>query len=464
MKTSRNDSHDVAIIGGGVVGCAVARRFALGGARVVLIERGDDILSGASKANSAILHTGFDAPNDSLELACMRAGYAEYREIADRMNLPLLKTSAMVVAWNESDAQKLDGIVAHAHRNGIDNVVRIDREEVLSREPEMAGSALGGVLVPDEHVIDPWTAPLGYIQQAMAHGATVWRGATLLAGDFDGEQWRLQTSRGDITATEVINCAGLYGDHVETLLLGDSHFQIRPRKGQFVVFDKAAAKLLRSIILPVPNERTKGVVLTRTAFGNLLVGPTAEDQEDREQAALDQESLKSLIEAAVARLPGVKGIPVTALYAGLRPASEQKAYCVREETDRHFMTLGGVRSTGLTAALGLASHAYERYRTRHTHTPVTTPVWPWMPNIAEHRERDWQKKGYEEIVCHCELVTRREIDAAFDSPLPPGDIGGLKRRTRACMGRCQGFYCGGRVAELTQNRFATPLTTGHCHE
>ena len=431
---------------------------------MILVEKGDDILSGASKANSAILHTGFDAPHNSLELACMRAGYAEYREIAERMNLPLLETSAMVVAWNESDESKLDAIVAHAHRNGVSNVERIDREEVLRHEPELARSALGGVLVPDEHVIDPWTAPLAYVQQAMDHGAEVWRGANLLAGDFDGQHWQLKTSRGDITTTEVINCAGLYGDRIETLLLGDSHFQIRPRKGQFVVFDKAAAKLLRSIILPVPNERTKGVVLTRTAFGNLLVGPTAEEQEDRELAATDQKTLNTLIDAAEARLPGIAGIPVTAIYAGLRPASEHKAYCVREERDRHFMTLGGVRSTGLTAALGLAHHAFERYCTRHSHTPITNPRWPRMPNIAEHRERDWQKKGYDEIVCHCELVTRREIDAAFDSPLPPGDLGGLKRRTRVCMGRCQGFYCGGRVAELTENRFITPLTTGHCHD
>lgn len=464
MKTSGLNSYDVAVIGGGVVGCATARRFALEGARVILVEKGDDILSGASKANSAILHTGFDAPHHSMELACMRAGYNEYCEIADRMNLPLLKTSAMVVAWDESDVSKLDAIVAHAHRNGVTNVVRIDQSEVRKREPELARSALGGVLVPDEHVIDPWTAPLAYIQQAMAHGATVWRGTTLLSGGFDGQCWRLETSRGDISATEVINCAGLFGDRIERLLLGDSHFQIRPRKGQFVVFDKAATKLLRSIILPVPNERTKGVVLTRTAFGNLLVGPTAEEQEDREQATIDQKTLKTLIDAAVARLPGIAEIPVTAVYAGLRPASEHKAYCIREDADRHFMTLGGVRSTGLTSALGLARHAFERYRLRHTPSPVAPSVWPWMPNIAEHRKRDWQKRGYEEIVCHCELVTRREIDAAFDSPLPPGDLGGLKRRTRACMGRCQGFYCGSRVAELTQNRFATSLTTGHSHE
>lgn len=455
-----HEVYDVAVIGGGVVGCAVARRFALEGARVVLIEKGDDILSGASKANSAILHTGFDAPANSVELACMQAGYAEYRRIHEAMNLPLLDTGALVVAWNEADEARLDEIVAHAHGNGVENVRRVARDEVLAREPHLSGDAHGAVLVPDEHVIDPWSAPLAYLQQAMAHGAQVVRSAEVTAGDFDGGRWRLETTRGLINAVKVINCAGLFGDRLEARLLGEASFRIRPRKGQFVVFDKAAAPLLRSILLPVPSERTKGIVITRTIFGNLLVGPTAEEQEDRTRAELDRDTLAMLIEAATQRIPALAGMPVTAAYAGLRPASDDKAYRIQEDADRHWITVGGIRSTGLTAALGIAHHVFARYRTRHGHLAIADPVWPRMPNLAEHLPRDWQQPGYGEIVCHCELVTRREIEAAFASPLPPGDPGGLKRRTRACMGRCQGFYCGARVVEISAERLAGPPCEG----
>ncbi|MET0315023.1 MAG: FAD-dependent oxidoreductase, partial [Hansschlegelia sp.] len=275
---------------------------------------------------------------------------------------------------------------------------------------------------------------------------------------FDGEAWRLSTSTCEVRAKAVINCAGLYGDRIERLLLGDASFEIKPRKGQFVVFDKAAARLVRSIVLPVPNERTKGVVLCRTAFGNVLVGPTAEEQEDRTRATVEEATLKGLVARAVEMVPALAEIDVTAVYAGLRPASEEKGYRIRVEADRRWISLGGVRSTGLTASLGLAALAYRLYgEIGIAHGPAARPVWPRVPNIAEHLPRDWEQPGHGEIVCHCELVTRREIDAALDGPVPPGDFGGLKRRTRCGMGRCQGFNCNARLASLTAGRFTAPL-------
>ena len=167
---------DVAVVGGGVVGCAVARRFALDGARVLLLERAPDILAGASKANSALLHTGFDAPSDSLELACVQAGYREYLEIRERMNLPLLETGAMVVAWTEEDLARLAGIETQARTNGVGDVDMLSPAQVLARETHLASTVRGTMLVPGEHVIDPWSAPLAYliqaVQDATAPGST----------------------------------------------------------------------------------------------------------------------------------------------------------------------------------------------------------------------------------------------------------------------------------------------------
>ncbi|MCA0276920.1 MAG: NAD(P)/FAD-dependent oxidoreductase [Proteobacteria bacterium] len=459
MMTSQSGLFDVAVVGGGVVGCAVARRFALDGARVLLLEKAPDILAGASKANSALLHTGFDAPPDSVELVCMQAGYREYMEIRERLNLPVLETGAMVVAWSEQDVAKLGDIEAQARTNGVHDVRMLDRSEVLAREPQLATSARAALLVPGEHVIDPWSAPLAYLAQAVTNGATALFNAEVLGGELTDGNWSLETSRGTFAARTVINCAGLFGDVLEERLLGASDFTIMPRKGQFVIFDKAAAAHIRTTILPVPNERTKGVVIARTIFGNVLVGPTAEEQADRTRANVDETTLRMLVAKAIEMIPALSDIPVTAIYAGLRPATERKEYRIAARPAQQWISVGGIRSTGLTAALGIARHVSRLYAEfdRQPPAPLADPRWPFMPNLAEHLQRGWQADNHGEIVCHCELVTRREIEDALDGPLPAGDAGGLKRRTRAGMGRCQGFYCQARVSALTAGKLAEPL-------
>ena len=469
---SRSNDHevfDVAVVGGGVVGCAVARRFVLEGARVVLLEKGEDILSGASKANSAILHTGFDAPVGSLELDCVQAGYKEYMEIFKDFDLPILKTSAFVVAWTPEQLARLPSIESQAHQNNVDNVHIVTSDVLLKREPNLSRSALGAVSIPGEFVIDPWSSPLSYLTQAVLNGAEVRFGYGVSSGQFDGETWVLKSgTKKDISARFVINCAGLYGDQLDEALLGRSEFSIKPRKGQFVVYDKAASALLNSIILPVPTERTKGIVLTRTIFGNLLLGPTAEEQDDRALASVSKRELELLKKQAEAMVPCLKGMPVTATYAGLRPASESKEYRVFEYEEKNWITAGGIRSTGLTASLGLAAHIYKQYsKMANFLVPLTSVKTPKMPNLAEHKQRDWMQKGYEEIVCHCEMVTKREIDNALASVIPARDLPGLKRRTRATMGRCQSFYCSARLAELTKDRFTDDLSvnvSGEKHE
>ncbi|WP_348648279.1 NAD(P)/FAD-dependent oxidoreductase [Rhizobium sp. ARZ01] len=453
----QSETFDVAVIGAGVVGCAVARRFALAGARVIVIEKGADILSGASKANSAILHTGFDAPKNSLELELVQAGRREYLEICASMNLPLVETGALVCAWTKDEAAKLEGIAEQGLANGVSTVRLLTALEARAIEPGLSESIVAALHVPDEHVVDPWSAPLGYVSQAMALGALVLRQCELLGGSFDGE-WRLDTSKGDVRAKFVINAAGLYGDHVDACLGFTPEFQIKPRKGQFVVLDKAASRQLKTIILPVPNEITKGVVVCPTAFGNILVGPTAEEQEDRVRATVEHDTLAGLVTHGVKLVPGLANIPVTAVYAGLRPASEKKEYRVIDRPESRAITLGGIRSTGLSAALGLAQHALKLHggSARGEFVEKVAPTIH-MPNLAETRARDWQAEGHGEIICHCEMVTRREIEAALNSALPPGDFGGLRRRTRAGMGRCQGFYCNARLAEMSKGCLATPL-------
>lgn len=443
---------DIAVIGGGVVGLAILRRFAIAGLKCVLLERGSDILSGASKGNSALLHTGFDAPPRSLELRCMKAGYAEYLRIRQKLNLPLLESGAIVVAWNEAELAALPAVVEKAHKNGVKDVRAISQTELRLKEPNLAKNALGGVFIPGEHIIDAWSAPLAYAHQALAHGAIILRNAEVTDGEFTQDAWTLVSKRGKITASIAINAAGNFGDLVE-MIARLSPFTIKPRKGQFVVFDKPACKLLRAIILPVPTARTKGVVLFRTAFGNLAIGLTAEDQDEREIATCDSETLNRLKSRAVEMIPALSNVDVNATYAGLRPASEHSDYVIEAVKGKNWITVGGIRSTGLTASLGIADYVSQLYDKNFGKLPKKSPerFWTPVPNLSEGHIRPYMKG--DEIVCHCEHVTRGEIDTALAEPLPAGDMGGLKRRTRAMMGRCQGSYCSAHIAEITKGRF-----------
>ncbi|NQV44777.1 MAG: NAD(P)/FAD-dependent oxidoreductase [Rhodospirillales bacterium] len=457
-ETGSNSFYDVVIIGAGVVGCAVARRFTLEGASVLIIEKAADILDGASKGNSAILHTGFDEPSDSLELQCIKAGYQEYMEIHERLGLPILETGALVVAWTPEEEAKLGGLMDRAHANGVPDVERLTLRQIADREPHLAGTVAGGFHVPREYIIDPWTTPYAYLMQAIENGAHVLRSAEVTDGRFDGNGWRLETDKGPIRGRTVINCAGLYGDRIDGTLLGKSEFEIRPRKGQFLVYDKPASALISSIILPVPSDITKGVVITRTIFGNLLVGPTAEEQDSRDDASVDTETLRALRRKGEEMIPALAGCSINATYAGIRPASGNKDYCIAYHADKNYVSVGGIRSTGLSGALGIASHVYERYSTAgNAHEPIEPCIWPVITPIAECAGRDWTKPGNGGIVCHCELVTRREIEQALTGPLAAASLSGLKRRTRVTMGRCQGFYCSAQLSEITANHFDQPI-------
>lgn len=450
---------DVAVIGGGVVGCAIARSLALAGWHAGLLERAPDILDGASKGNSAILHTGFDAPPGSLEARCMAEGYREFRAVHARLGLPLVETGALVIAWNEEEEARLEELMAKARQNGVEDVEALSARQILTLEPELAASVKAGFRVPGEHVIDPWSTPYAYLLQAVENGALFLPGCSVEGGAFDGACWTLRTGRGRIRARLVVNAAGLHGDRIDRLLTGGSSFTIRPRKGQFVVYDKPAARLCRHILLPVPTETTKGIVVCRTAYGNLLVGPTAEEQEDREHAGVDQATLERLRAAGEAILPALAGHEITAIYAGLRPATESKDYRIAARKELNYVTVGGIRSTGLSAALGIARHVLDLCDGlgNATSAPPQEPAWPTVRNISEYGPRDWQRTENGGIVCHCELVTRREIEEALGGRLPARSLAGLKRRTRVTMGRCQGFYCTAALAAITAGRFERPI-------
>jgi glycerol-3-phosphate dehydrogenase len=299
--------------------------------------------------------------------------------------------------------------------------------------------------VPDEHVIDPWTTPIAFATEAVANGCTLFTGVPITGARVGEDVTTLVTADGrEVTTRFVVNAAGLHGDELHRAF-GFDGFTVTPRRGELIVFDKLARGLVEHILLPVPTERTKGVLISPTVYGNVLLGPTADDLEDRRDRSTTADGIAGLLADGARIVPGLAGYEVTATFAGLRAATEHRDYQLRVHPEQRYACAGGIRSTGVSGSLGIAEHVREGLESAGLELAKDpAPSTVRMPNIGEATPRPYRDRPGS-IVCFCERVTRGEIDAALDGPIPPIDADGLRRRTRAVMGRCQGFFCGAEI-------------------
>ncbi|WP_330336579.1 FAD-dependent oxidoreductase [Streptomyces sp. NBC_00557] len=448
-------TYDVAIVGAGVVGCAVARELARRPRlSVALVEAQDDVGQGTSKANTAILHTGFDAAPGTLEAGLVREGHDRLGAYAAASGIPVERVGALLVAWDEEQLAALPRLAAKAARNGCDGTALLDPAELYAREPRLGRGALGALHVPGESIICPWTTTLAYATQAVRAGVDLHLNSPVRKVDRNGAH-RLLTARGTLRARHLVNAAGLHADTLDRML-GHDDFTVTPRRGQLLVYDKLARPLVRHILLPVPTALGKGVLVAPTVHGNVLLGPTAEDLDDKRATGSTADGLAGLREQGRRILPALLEEEVTAVYAGLRSATGQEDYRIAAHPEQAYVTVGGIRSTGLTASMAIAAHVTGLLaETGLDLGPVREPEPVAMPNLGEAFPRPYQRPDliaadpeYGALVCHCERVSRGEIRDALASLVPPRSLEGLRRRTRARAGRCQGFYCGAAVREL----------------
>ena len=448
-------TYDVAIVGAGVVGTAVARELAEYDIAVVVLEGGDDVGTVTSKANTAILHTGFDAKPGSLEARLVRRGHARLLEHGPRLGIPIERTGALLVAWTPDELAALAPIAAKAAENGYLATRPVSATAVYEMEPALGPGAQGGLAVPDEHIVCPFTTPLAFATEAVVNGVTLRLATRVTAVRRLGDEHVLDTTSGAVRAHWVVNAAGLHSDTVDRLF-GHDRLTITPRRGELIVFDKLARGLLVRTLLPVPTATTKGVLVAPTVLGNVVLGPTAEDVPDRSATATTAHGLATLLDTGRRILPGLLDEEVTATYTGLRAATEHGDYQLFVHPDERYVCVGGIRSTGLTASMAIAEHIVDSLRDgglnllrRNDFRTIT------MPNLGEAFGRPYADQAlvaadsdYGCIVCHCERTTRGEILAACRAPIPARSLDGLRRRTRAGFGRCQGFYCVADVVRL----------------
>ena len=446
---------DVAIVGAGVVGCAIARELSHFDLRVTLLEAGPDVGAGTSKANTALLHTGFDAKPGTLEARLVARGFELLSEYAGRVGIPVERTGALLVAWNEEQRAEFPGIVARARANGYSEIAEVGVDELYRREPHLGAGAHGALEVPSEGLVCPFTTPLAYATEAVLAGCDLRRSAPVTQIDrLEDGGFRLGTPAGPVTTPYLVNAAGLHSDEIDRML-GHERFTVTPRRGELIVFDKLARPLVEQIVLAVPTKITKGVLIAPTVFGNVMLGPTADDVERKDDTESTASGVQYLRAEGARIMPELLEHEVTAVYAGLRAATEHVDYQLSIHAAEGYACVGGIRSTGLSASMAIGEHVREelgaaglRLEPRHEEPPEFR-----MPNIGERRERPYQRgelierdADYGRIVCFCERVTRGELRDALGGPLPAVDLDGLRRRTRAHMGRCQGFFCGAELA------------------
>jgi glycerol-3-phosphate dehydrogenase len=454
-------AYDVAVIGGGIVGSAIARELSGFRLSVALLEARGDVGDVTSKANTALLHSGYDATPGTLESRLVRRGHQLLGDYAKATGIPVEPTGAMLVAWTQEELDALPALKDKAEQNGYDNSKIVDAERVYRDLPDLGEGALGALTVPDEAIICTWTATLAIATEARLRGVDLLLEHRVIGADVGAEQTVLHTSKGAVSAGLVINSAGLGADEVDGMF-DRRGFTVTPRRGELLVFDKLARGLVNSIVLAVPSKLGKGVLISPTIYGNVMLGPTAEDLSDKGATGTSESGFEFLLEKGRRLMPRLLDEEVTASYAGLRATIDRNDYLIELEPDKRYVLVAGIRSTGLTAALAIGEYVRKqltRAGVLAAHARDDLPDPPRMPNIGERFPRPYQQPDriaadpeYGRIICFCERVTAGEIRDAFNSPIPPRDLNGLRRRTRAMNGRCQGFFCGAQVDALVESR------------
>jgi glycerol-3-phosphate dehydrogenase len=440
--------YDVAIIGAGAVGSAIARELSRYELDILLLEANPDVGMGTSKASTAIWHTGYDAVPGSLESALLKRSYPLLETFMLEVGSPFERIGGLLIAWTQEQLDILPSLLEKAHKNGDNDVYLLSKEEVYIREPYLGAGALGGMFVPGEGILCTFTIPLACATQAVVNGTTLKLNFSVRSIKKADTIFVVSNGNEQLLAKWVINAAGLYSDEINHHF-GHENFKVTPRRGELIVYDKMARPLVNHVLLPVPTAITKGVLISPTVYGNILLGPTAEDLPDKTATGTSANGIQSLLEKGEKILPDLLDEEVTATYAGLRAATEHSDYQIALHADQQYICVGGIRSTGISGCLGIAEYVVDllkeggavlkprpEFKTIRVNTIGESFLRPYQ-------NADWIETNpdYGQIVCHCERVTLGEVHDALDSPIPATTLDALRRRTRAIQGRCQGFNC-----------------------
>lgn len=447
--------YDVVIVGAGVTGCAVARYLARYRVRAVVVEKEEDVCCGTSKANSAIVHAGYDAPAGSLMARYNVAGSRMMPDLARQLDFSYRQNGSLVVCLAPEDLPRLQKLYENGVANGVAGLEIVNGKRLHELEPAVAENAVAALWAPTGAIVCPFGLTIALAENAAANGVEFRFNAPVTDIRPLENGWRVRTAAGDLDACCVVNAAGVYADVLHNLVSAQK-LHITPRRGDYCLLDKTAGATVRHTVFQLPGKLGKGVLVSPTVHGNLIVGPTAADIEDKEGTNTTAAGLANLMEKSAATVPGIPFKQVITSFAGLRAHEDGGEFIVGEAADAPgFFDCAGMESPGLSSAPAIGEAVAEllSHRLSLAENPDFVPTRTGIldPKALSFEQRAaliQENPAYGQIVCRCEEVSEGEILDAIRRPLGAKSLDGVKRRTRAGMGRCQAGFCSVRVMAL----------------
>lgn len=460
--------YDIAIIGAGVTGSAIARELSRYKAQICVLEKGNDVCSGTSKANSGVIHSGFDAKPGTLMAKLNVAGNKLMWEWAEDLDFPVKKNGALVVCTDPGERDGLDLLLKQALKNGVEGVRILEREEVMKMEPNLTDKTVAALYAPTGGVICPFNFTIAMAENANVNGVE-FKMETEVSDIVKREKgYEIITNKGSIESRCVINAAGVYADVLHNKVSGKK-IHITARKGEYLLMDKTLGNLFTASVFPQPGKMGKGILTAPTIHGNLYVGPTADDVEDKKRTDTTQDTLQLLIDKAASYHLAKDVLPrdkVITSFAGLRAHEDHKEFIVQEAEDAEgFFDAAGIESPGLTSApaigVMMAGLVSEKYRLEKKSDFIEKRKGIIHFNELSNEAKKtiiMERPEYGRVVCRCEMVTEGEIMDAINRPLGATSMDGIKRRVRAGMGRCQAGFCTPRTMEILSRELKIDMT------
>ncbi len=456
------DRYDVVIIGGGVIGCALARELSRYRLKTVLLEKNAEVGFGTSKTNSGIIHPGHDTPLSTLKGRLVVRGNSLFDQLCSELHFGFRRIGELKVALQPEDLETLKKLKAQGDEKGVPGLELWDQARLQREEPNLSRALLGALYAPSAGVINPYEFAFALIENAQANGVKLAVDCPVQDITREAEGLVVQTPKGAFHGRFVLNCAGVASDKIAALL-GCANFRIIPRKGEEYMLDKRLKGLVRRLVFPVPNKTTKGILIIPTFDGTLMVGPTAHDVEDREDFATSTRGAEEVFTFVKRLCPSIGARDAITAFAGLRAASESGDFVIGTTSVKGFLNVAGVQSPGLTSAPAIAEYVRDLLRDEGLKLeprPDFDPIVKGPPRFAQLDPREQealaaQNPAFAKVVCRCELVTEAEIHDAIDHGARTLD--GIKFRNRAGMGRCQGGFCTSRCMEILSKRLDVPI-------
>lgn len=457
--------YDVVIIGAGVSGSATARELSRYDLKICVVDKEEDVCCGTSKANSAIVHAGFDAANGTLMAKLNVEGNQMMEALSKELDFHFEKNGSLVVCLDEEDRPDLEKLYERGVKNGVKELRIIEREELVKLEPNIADEAVAALYAPTGGIVCPFGMNIAFAENAAVNGVEFCFDTEVTGFEKKQDTWVVKTNKGEIETKYIVNAAGVYADVFHNMV-SEKKIHITPRRGDYCLLDRSTKGFVTHTVFQLPGKYGKGVLVTPTVHGNTLVGPTAIDIEDKEGTNTTQQGIDELIQKAGTTVKNLPIRQVITSFAGLRAHEDGHEFCIGELEDaKGFIDCAGIESPGLSSApaIGKMVAGIVKELTNAAEKENFVAVRKGILNPKDLSKEEYtklikEKPEYGNIICRCEMITEGEIMDAINRPLGAKSLDGVKRRTRAGMGRCQSGFCSPRTMEILARELGTAVS------